>query len=160
MIWPTMFYDVALRVARFCSPYYRTLFCLPLASSLKKVKARLTHRSVWYFRLGNLRNHFTYSLYCNVCRSLFEKDKVLEFICNWTFSCSTKDFNEIIFCFQLLFSFVLCVNILMHDHEVCSNEWRFLLTGGVGLDNPHANPATWLPSRSWDEICRLEDLEK
>eukprot|EP01047_Picozoa_sp_COSAG01_P001177 COSAG01_NODE_25_length_37050_cov_211.559119_13_plen_3716_part_00 len=87
-------------------------------------------------RLQNLKDHFTFALYCNVCRSLFEKDK-------------------------LLFSFTLCIAILNGSGKVNLDEYTFLLTGGVSLaENTQRNPvAGWLADSNWDEICRLGDLE-
>jgi dynein heavy chain len=85
-------------------------------------------------RIKNLNDHFTYSIYRNVCRSLFEKDK-------------------------LVFSFLLTTSIMAGRGDIDAAEWLFLLTGGVGMDNPHANPgASWLADRCWAEFCRLSDL--
>lgn len=87
-------------------------------------------------RIQNLNDHFTLSIYNNVCRSLFEKDK-------------------------LLFSFILCIGILKGKGEVDEDTWRFLLTGGVALENPHPNPfPQWLSDKSWGEIVRASDLPR
>ena len=74
-------------------------------------------------RINNLKTYFTYSLYANICRSLFEKDK-------------------------LLFTLLLCVNLMKSKKLIADNEWRFFLTGGVGLDNKNPPPGTKL-------FCRL-----
>ncbi|KAG8190244.1 hypothetical protein JTE90_001328 [Oedothorax gibbosus] len=85
-------------------------------------------------RIANLNNHFTASIYRNVCRSLFEKEK-------------------------LLFSFLLCIGILRGRDEIDEDVWRFLLTGGVALENPYPNPASdWLTDRAWSEVVKASDL--
>ncbi|KAJ1549535.1 Dynein heavy chain 7, axonemal [Cladochytrium tenue] len=85
-------------------------------------------------RLLILQNHFTDSLYCNVCRSLFEKDK-------------------------LVFSFLLCITILKGRNEIDADEWRFLLTGGIGISDtslPNPDPS-WLTDKAWVDICMLSN---
>lgn len=90
--------------------------------------------SVLEERLGYLINFFTNSIYRNVCRSLFEKDK-------------------------LIFSFVLTVGIRRAESLIDEDVWSFLITGGVALDNPYPNPAPdWLSEKSWSEIVRASAL--
>jgi len=80
-------------------------------------------------RLSNLNNYFTYSLYENVCRSLFEKHK-------------------------LLFSLLLTVRILQGDNKIDEEKWRYFLTGFTGEVKVPPNPTTWIPENSWPGIYR------
>lgn len=56
-------------------------------------------------RIANVNEYLTFSLYSNVCRSLFEKNK-------------------------LQFALLLCVRILLDQGLVDTHEWMFLLSGG------------------------------
>lgn len=81
-------------------------------------------------RMANLNSHFTANIYRNVCRSLFEKDK-------------------------LLFSLLLCVGLMRDKNLVEEDLWNFLLTGGVGLSIEDENPdPTWLSDKSWADVVR------
>ncbi|XP_053695545.1 dynein axonemal heavy chain 3 [Sabethes cyaneus] len=86
-------------------------------------------------RLQLLMDYFTKAIYTNVCRSLFERDK-------------------------LMFSFVLCSGILRGEGKIDDQELSFLLTGGLALDNPYPNPASeWLPDKAWTDLVRASSLD-
>ena len=78
-----------------------------------------THTDNLQERIAHINDYFTFSLYSNVCRSLFEKHK-------------------------LLFSFLLCVRILMNENKI--NMVR--LRGGEGRDGR---------AREWKEGGKREN---
>jgi dynein heavy chain len=86
-------------------------------------------------RLENLNDFFTYYVYTNICRSLFERHK-------------------------LLFSFLLTIRILQGNNKIDPNEWMFLISGkclsSVSMPNP--NPE-WLDGRMWSEFTSLSSLD-
>jgi dynein heavy chain len=80
-------------------------------------------------RIKALNDHFTLSLYDNVCRSLFEKHK-------------------------LLFSLILAVQILFGDKLMDPQEWRFFLAGPSGAIDVPKNPTDWLGDLEWAETYK------
>jgi dynein heavy chain len=86
-------------------------------------------------RLVTINNFFTYLLYDNVCRSLFEAHK-------------------------LLFSFMMTIKIAQFENRIDTDQWRFL-TAGQAPGDPYegTNPCpVWLKKRSWQELCMLNSL--
>ena len=85
-------------------------------------------------RINAITDTFKLQLYENVCRSLFEKDK-------------------------LLFSFMLSLNIMEQEDRLDQAEVRFLLTGGIIPDKLPENPAPeWLSQNSWGQVCNLKGV--
>lgn len=81
-------------------------------------------------RLDNLQEHFSYFLFVNVCRSLFDRHK-------------------------LLFAFKLA----LVQQPVPLPLLNFLLTGGISMESSFPNPLEPVMSeKSWGEVCRLTDL--
>ncbi|XP_042639137.1 dynein axonemal heavy chain 3 [Orycteropus afer afer] len=108
--------------------WFINLYVQSLANSKKSDELDL--------RIEYIIEHFTLSIYNNVCRSLFEKDK-------------------------LLFSLLLTIGIMKEKKQINEESWYFLLTGGVALDNPFPNPVPeWLSEKAWSEVVRASSLPK
>lgn len=86
-------------------------------------------------RLINLNTYFTRSIYENVCRSLFERDK-------------------------LIFVFSMCLGILRSKYQIKDAHLKYLLQGNLEMTNPHPNPAPeWLSEKCWSEIVGASQLD-
>jgi dynein heavy chain, axonemal len=76
-----------------------------------------------------MNEYFTYSLYENICRSLFEKHK-------------------------LIFSFMLTTKILFGSKLLRDDEFRFLLAGPSGDVKVPPNPTTWINENAWPDVYK------
>ena len=89
------------------------------------------HEQSIFERVTSLINYFTLSLYENVCRSIFEKDK-------------------------LLFSFMLTTKIRQSQGKLTKAQYQLLTENISGHENPLrlANTSKdWLPETIWNKLC-------
>ena len=87
-------------------------------------------------RMANINQFFTYSVYKNVCRSLFEVHKPL-------------------------FSLLLTVKIMQGDDKIDASEWRFVISGQTPTipAEPRPNAAKeWATDKIWQEVTALSSL--
>lgn len=85
-------------------------------------------------RIANLNEYFTFLLYSNVCRSLFEKDK-------------------------MLLSFLICTTLLQQEGQLNVEELRFLAAGPLSINKCESeNPSDWLAPRLWVEMVQASHM--
>ena len=106
--------------------YYTALFNRCIADSQKTSDLEV--------RLRNIIDYATQVIYENICRGLFEKDK-------------------------LLFSSSVCFQILRNAGKIRDDEWNMFVRGPGAVDrasmppNPHPDN---IPAPMWDIICATE----
>lgn len=87
-------------------------------------------------RLQMLYRETTLAVYTNISRGLFEHHK-------------------------LIFSFMLCVNIMLKANEISEAAWSFLIRGPVGSKTSAEKPGVpQLTDQIWTAVKYLEDTWK
>ncbi|XP_055488365.1 LOW QUALITY PROTEIN: dynein axonemal heavy chain 6-like [Leucoraja erinacea] len=85
-------------------------------------------------RLKILLKTTLFAIYTNISRGLFEQHK-------------------------LVYSFLLCTEILRQDDKITDAEWNFFLRGVGSLEKeyPPKSPEHWLTNATWHMCCDLEE---
>ncbi|KTF78385.1 hypothetical protein cypCar_00031471, partial [Cyprinus carpio] len=85
-------------------------------------------------RLQILLDQTLLSAYKNVSRGLFEQHKAI-------------------------YSFMLCVEIMMQRGEISQQEWQYFLRGAGAMEKelPEKPEVPWLSDFAWETCCNLED---
>ncbi|XP_010633543.1 dynein heavy chain 6, axonemal [Fukomys damarensis] len=85
-------------------------------------------------RLEILLEQTLLNAYVNISRGLFEQHK-------------------------LIYSFMLCVDIMRQQGSLTEAEWNFFLRGSAGMEKerPPKPEAPWLPTAMWFACCDLEE---
>ncbi|CAK8691447.1 unnamed protein product [Clavelina lepadiformis] len=85
-------------------------------------------------RLKILLEDTTFAIYRNVARGLFERHK-------------------------LIFSFMVCIDIIRQARLVSDSEWNFFLRGAAGIDKkrPPKPDVEWLSEEDWIKCIDLEE---
>ncbi|MGH0158031.1 UNVERIFIED_CONTAM: hypothetical protein FKN15_035542 [Acipenser sinensis] len=85
-------------------------------------------------RLTILLDQTLFTMYTSISRGLFEQHK-------------------------LIYSFMLCIEIMRQRDEISDAEWNFFLRGAAGLDKEHTGKPDipWLTDFMWQACCDLED---
>ncbi|EFC37691.1 hypothetical protein NAEGRDRAFT_81845 [Naegleria gruberi] len=87
-------------------------------------------------KIEQLRDFFTHQMYTRVCRSLFQKDK-------------------------LLFSLLLCIQLMRKKSLIDHEELKFLLTGTssvVNSDETTRKLPEWITQNMYNELCQIDGM--
>lgn len=80
-------------------------------------------------KILNMQETFTYMLYCNVCKGIFDRHK-------------------------LILSLNLTAQLMFNDNKLDETEFRYFLTGYLGGCEVKPNCADWIDNLSWKVIYK------
>merc|ERR1712100_769727 len=114
------------RMYKYSLQYFKKLFSFNIEESEKNDDVVI--------RVGTIVSVCTEEIFFNICRGLFEKDKIL-------------------------FAFMIPSSVMRHQGEIKTENWNFFVSGSGCLDPGKIEPypgGPWLDFTRWVELVELD----